>query len=804
MLLNSPQDVLRQSPFILPVIGLCAGICLAGQFPELSPAWLICGIALAGIGGLLLLRGTRRPALLAAILFTAFAVAGLLRFQDWHRAHFEVGYLQHLPLLAEHLEVEVLDVRAGRQLKLDVRLLRIANSTRGIPTSGIMRLHIRKADFNDFFSGQRLRLQNVRIESPPAPRNPGAFDYRRYLNRRGIVASTFIADAATIRHAGRAPGFSPEQQIFAPLRRHLQQAITAHINPRAAAFLQALLLGVRDHLDKDVVEDFQNAGVIHLLAISGLHVGFLFMLCHVLLSFLPIYYKHRNILIALILAAYAMLSGNPPVYRAALMSCIYLVGINIERRSNFINLIFASATVLLLVWPQQLFWIGFQLSFMAVLGIALTYPLLTELFSALTARLPAPLAGGLQRWLLMPLAVSLAAQIGTIPLILVYFQKISLIGLALNLIVIPYTALLVAAGFLYLAAALCSPFLAELCAGLLAFKIEALIAMVNYFAALPGAYWESGQLQNPVLFIYSALIIHWRFHRHAPTVRVCRAAIVLLVLLFLVGRQDAGRQMQAIFMDVGQGDAALLLTPDGQSILVDSGPSSRFGNAARQAIEPLLKHLDVKRIDHLFISHPHMDHIGGALHLPGKVPIGTVYFPKQPISIPLQDSLVGQLKKHKIHWRQLTAGDSIRVGNQTRIYLFGPLPSQGNFSHPGGGNLNNNSLVMQVRWRGRSILFSGDAEKAAENSLLPWGNLLNSEVLQVGHHGSESSSTASFLQQVAPEIAIISCGRQNSFGHPAAAALARLKGSGAHILRTDRQAAIWLQASPGGWRRVGW
>ncbi len=739
----------------------------------------------------------------AALLL--FCSAGMFRLALWQESHRQHPILHYLPLHTDTLAVTVQSAAPRRRMQAVVETAYLVVDT--LPTPVHLRAQVVfPRDYRPgLLPGDRLLLTDVTLEPLPDRRNPGQFDYGGYLRRRGIVARCAVADSQQVLRQPPLPGFSLNR-CFALARRFLEQRIEEHFPPSAATFLKAVLLGERGEVDREVLENFQNAGVIHVLAISGLHVGYVAVIISVVLSFFPIYFKRRNWLVILCLVAYMFLTGSkPPVVRATLMAALLLLAINRERRASPYNYLFAAAFCILLFQPQQLFWVGFQFSFAAVLSILYFYRRLEPIADRRLERLTSEIwRYRLRRWVVVPFLVSLSAQIGTAPLVMHYFHQLSLVAFGLNIVVIPLIGLVVALGFLFLGVSLLHGALAGLLAHLLTGIITGLFTLVHAAAHLPGAYLSIPQFGLLAAGIYLSGVL-LLFHLARPRERRVLTALGMVgILLWGTLYLAEPREFNLLILDVGQGDAALITTPGGKTLVIDAGPADAFSSAADRAIIPALRQLGGRRVNYLFLSHPHADHVGGAFRLLAQIPVDSVFLPPVPVAYHWNDTLRQVLDGAGIPFRQLQAGDRVVVDEETRCYVLGPVPSLLHYTGADGHHLNNNSLVLLLRHRKHSLLFVGDAEREAEACLQRWDGLLRSEFLKVGHHGSDTSTGEDFLALVQPQYAAISVGAGNKFGHPSPRVLNRLRSYGVTVFRTDRHRAIWLRLRNDRWQEVQW
>ncbi|RMF61488.1 MAG: DNA internalization-related competence protein ComEC/Rec2, partial [Calditrichaeota bacterium] len=591
-------------------------------------------------------------------------------------------------------------------------------------------------------------------------------------------------------------------------RRYLQHLIEIYFPPESSGFLQALLLGIRSHLSREVKFNFQRAGVMHVLAISGLHVGFIALSFGIILSFLPLYFKYRYPLIMLLLLFYMFLTGcQPPVVRATIMTVFFLLSRILEKPLNIYNSIFAAAFVILFFQPQQLFWVGFQFSFAAVLSIIFFYERLSPWVQLILDKCKNDwLRNRLFRWIIIPLLVSFSAQLGTVPLVMYYFHLFSPIALILNLIVIPLTGILVAGGLLFFLISFISHEVTILIADFIHQIIQLLIKLVQIPLTIPGAYLWIPRFSLIHILLYGFLLFSLieLLARRRTFIYPLIMAGILMIGNWTFREIMKTPSLQILVLDVGQGDASLILTPSGKLVCIDTGPANQYYDAARHAIIPTLQYLGKKKINYLFISHPHDDHCGGTFNLTTYATIDSAYLPRMPMGYPMADSLKQFWETHHIPYRYLSMGDQINVDNETRIYVLSPPSQFTNYHDFDGSHVNNNSLILLIKHRDLSLLFPGDAEWPVEEALTGWKKILRANFLKVAHHGSNTSSSDAFLNLVSPSIAVISVGKNNKFHHPSPRVIRRLKNHNVQIHRTDVEKALWFEWFNGKLRLKKW
>jgi competence protein ComEC len=740
-------------------------------------------------------------------LFLAlFFIMGILRLSIWEENNLRQSYLPHLPIRADTLQAEIRSIQNRNRPRVFARLKELQVDSLSVNVSGQILVYFPYQYHEKITPGQIVKVIDALIEPLPEPRNPGQFDYGKFLRWRGIVAQCKIEDSLQIKPQVTPSKFSHENHIFYPFRKYLLHKIDTDFSPRKAGFLKALLLGVREDLPPEIAENFQKAGVMHVLAISGLHVGFVALIFYIFLSFFPIYFKHRNILVVFLLIFYMFLTGsNPPVVRATIMAAMFFLAINLERRGAVYNYLFAAAFTILLFQPQQIFWIGFQFSFAAVLSIVYFYPRLTPLSEKLLEYIyNEKWRHRLHKWIMIPLIVSIASQLGTIPLVMHYFHLFSPVAFVLNIIVIPYIGIMVSLGFLFLFFSLVSGALGALFADFISFLIDFLINLVSGAADLPAAYFRIpgfGLLEILIYLLLVLLLFHFQNETQRRFFAISSAALAIIWITLQITNQPA---FNLLMLDVGQGDGALITTPQGKTILIDAGPASEYGSAADRAIIPVMQHLEIRNINHLFISHPHSDHLGGTFRLLQFAGVDSVYFPPVPFSYHWNDTLLQVLDRTKIPHRLLKTGERLIIDEETRVYVLAPFPQWVNQVRYSDANLNNLSLVLLIKHRDHTLLFTGDTEVEVEDYLQLWEDILKSDFMKVAHHGSNTSTSEDFLALVNPDFSGISLAENNKFSHPSPKVLKRLSAYESRVFRTDKHKAIWLRVREGKWERVLW
>ncbi len=780
----------------LTLAAMVAGVGLAlWSEVTLHSSWPLLMLALAGCAvaaGLRALQLPAAPVILAAALLLGF----------W-RGH--AGAPVELPIVPDGPASEIVllitdapvPVRSG--YRFPARVLPADDGAAGsIPDGANLLVHaLSPPDLAYQRSRPHLRhgdtlLVSGRVEHPEPI---GDFDYAAWLASRRISAVMWVQESEFLG-ATRIAG---PIAVLHSARSRLAGALQRSISAPQSALAQALLLGFRGELPGAVKDTFRDAGMSHLLAISGLHVGIVMALSLAAASAAA----GRRTPLAVALAAstvwtYAALSGfDPPVVRASIMGSLALTQILLGRGMRGVTALLLAATVMVGAQPAILGSLSFQLSFTAMAGVLVALPLITVLSGTIGGSLAAR-GSAMARWfgygltlLIASVVISTLTTMATVPLVAMHFGSIPLMSVPATILAMPAMPLALVGSA---ATAVIGQLAAPLAVAVGTLTWGPLAWLIGVADAMPAVLIPAPWLTPPVaiawyvgLGMLVALLSAPRMRRAATAWRRGPAwrpgglarllvalgpvvALTVLLFVFQLSGSRADGRLHVYVLDIGQGDAILVVTPDGRQMLVDGGPDP---TAILAALGSRLPAGD-RKLDVVAVTHLDSDHAGGLIGV----------LDRYDASVVLQSADTPDSVLHP-HWRSVLykrghsvavvkEGHRIKLGDQAVLEVLYP-PVDG--LPPGvEKSANNLSTVMRLTYRDVSFLLTGDVEQDAERFLVgTMGPSLKSNVLKVGHHGSRSSTSSGFVRSVAPESAVISAGRENRYGHPSPEVIRRLE-----------------------------
>ncbi|MBW2038029.1 MAG: DNA internalization-related competence protein ComEC/Rec2 [Deltaproteobacteria bacterium] len=789
------------SPFLPISLALIAGIWV-GEWVPTSISLISLGVTLPLL--LFLCRQNKKIAKLLA-LASLLALGALLI----HLRMYPTLVPHHILKIPEGKKVVLTGTiyrppqRKGEKIVIYLLVERIYEGNKCTPSTGKVRITIRDPALKLRY-GYLVRLK-AKLYHPRNFRNPGSFDYEGYLRRRGVLVTGYVRGGDQVQILSKKGG-NPLLRRFDRWREEIEAFLDENTLPPGRGLLKALLIGERGEIPKEVREAFIDAGAVHILAISGLHLGIIVTL--IFLSAQGLLKLSERVLLRYDTRKVAALATFPPLLcyilitgfpistiRAGIVACCFLVAILLDRYRNPLNTLAFAAFLILLISPTSLWDPSFQLSFSSVLGIIL---LISPLYRRLFPQDPLTLLtrakeGRLKRGIALSLIASFAAIVVTSPVVAFHFHRLSTMGLVSNSIIIPLVGLgLLPLGLLCLPFIPIFPSLGALLAKLAAELSHGGIRAMELISSLPFAsfYLPSPTAWEMVIFYSFIASLLWL--KRSSFRRMAVALILFLVLFDLSywGLKGYGQKgLQVTFLDVGQGDCALVEFPRGKRMLIDGGGLYGDFDVGEKVVAPFLWEKRILGVDYLVLTHPQPDHYKGLIFVAQHFRVQEFWHNGLLSPAPAYRQLLQVIKEKRIRMVRAEDGFSRSIGGVWVEVLHPPMGWM-----PGGprkrGWVNNNSVVLKISFGDHSLLFTGDIEKEAEARLLKASKGLRAQLIKVPHHGSKTSSTYYFVKEVFPLYAVISLGFRNPFHFPSRRVVRRYKGFGCRVLRTDLDGAI--------------
>ncbi len=790
------------------ILGIVAGVKLPGH--EI-PAGLILFACMA-----LLVWGVRRQRDARILPLFLFLGLGYLSIQPWIHPRFPAD---HVVRFIGGRQWQVTGIVYGppvsnrHYLNFVVAVQGLADETGRRSASGKVRVSY-DGEAPEMATGDAVTF-SARLLPIRNFNNPGGFDYRRFLAFQGVFARGYIVKGS-LRVAPRPEG-NPIPRLIDRTRQRLLAFIKATASPGTGDILGALVVGNLSPIPPMERETFNRAGVGHLLAISGLHIGMVALFFGFLFTRL---YRRVNFLLwrgwvrrAAVLSSfvpvmmYGALSGMPPAtQRSVIMAALFLTALIIGRRQDGVNVLAVAALLILLFHPPVLYSISFQLSFAAV-GTIVYGLSKTGIGRA---------AGGRSRMRVQDrvslfFTVSLLAIFGTLPLAMYHFNQISLIALLANCLAVP------AIGCIVVPAALLAVLLypvsltpAGWCMAISANVLEQSLKCIRLLADLPfasihtvtpnfveilGYYLLGGAVLNLVGRLRNPDPMAGRRDLKRPVLQMALAALILLV--------DGGywtchrfrrKELQVTFLDVGAGNAALLELPGGHIMLIDGGgfADNEAFDVGRRIVAPFLWQQKIRTIDTLVLTHADCDHLNGLLYIVRHFTVKEIWYNGQAVFTDAYGHFREAVRLERIPMPAFRFIRKERQIHGVRMELLHPSAGFPAVSQ-NGSEVNNNSIVLRVGYGAIGILFPGDIMASAERELVESkGSRINSTIMLAPHHGSKTSSTQVFLETVHPEVVVVSCRARGRARLPHSKVAERYRRLGIRILATDLHGALTM------------
>ena len=647
--------------------------------------------------------------------------------------------------------------------------------------NGRMRVDIKTKDGNvrvmtdkdmELYTGDMIMAVG-NVDIPQKPTNPGAFDDYMYMKREGLKYRLY---AAKIIKVGK-----PEisfMNIVSCFRKSLNDSIDGIYDDNEASLVKAVVTGDKSFISDETRALYTDGGAIHVLCISGLHVSIIAsIIIFVISKIFPKDKELRTIIASGTLLVYMVFIGmTPSVVRAVLMAVIAMAAIPLGRRSDGLNNMFIAALIILLIKPLTLFNAGFLLSFATVFGIVLS--------------LEYRKFDGRGKYIKDIASTSLIDTLFALPITAYYFYSVSLAGIVTNLVVLPLTPVVVISGILSAIVGLFNTFLGGF-VGLPALAVLKLYELVlNLAASVPFLNGITGKVDILFcLFYYTALILII-MNKEKDKRKTLVSGVCILCMLFIVGADRfIFKNAEIAFMDVGQGDCAVITDYKKNAYVIDTGGVWYYDeeeNTGKRFIYPYLQYKGIDEVDVLFISHPDTDHALGSLSLMDSVKVKEIVFADFNYEeSELYDKIIKTARRNGTKVTFMESGDMKTEGEMTFECIYPFSDSK--------GNDNAGSMVIRFTYNDFSALFTGDLGIAQERIIIDNNIDVSADVLKVAHHGSKYATCEEFIEAVGCDVAVISAGENNYYGHPDSEVMERLEGinsyvtsvNGAVVIKTD-------------------
>jgi competence protein ComEC len=740
------------------------------------------------------------------ILLPAFVLSCLLAFSNRHSKSLVIIAILIIAVIFGALEYHIAAARQSSILQFKGKTVTIAGiaAEDPIPTEYGYKLLLKNVNYIEnnkiykciekvqVYIGKDDKLQFgdhvkllAEIDSVAKLRNFGDFDYEKYYKSKGIYVKAYAIEITKL--ASNKGGF------FASLLHYCNQKVKntvfSALPQTEAALLYGILTGSKSDIDQEVMQVFSQTGLAHILSVSGLHIGFLVLLLSYLLNPLKLNKQIHSLIVFLIVLFYVLIIGAPvPAVRALFMLAVMLLGKAVGKEYD-LNASASFAALLLLVYnPLLIHDPSFIISFSCIYSICFLHKPINKAMSFLPT------------WIRSSLTLSIAVWIGITPILISYFNYISLINIILNVIAVPIAFLITLAGFAAVVIGLLLPTVA-----IFVFAASYYLIRLLYFISEKSLLLPFAGINIPSLGWYLYLIYYigmltlvedfWKY-KSTEFKRNYIAAGVVAICIVIIINIIPGTALKVYYIDVGQGDCSVIKTPNRKVIIVDGGGSADWQKSSydigKKITVPALLHIGIWQVDTVIISHIHEDHMGGVLSILENYKVRQVVLPASDrygegeFTSENFEKLKAICKSKKIPITYMQSNSLINAGSNVKFEVLAPSKP---YIRNTDSDVNNNSLVFKLIYKDFDGLYVGDIQQEAEERLLKKN--IQCDVLKVAHHGSPYSSIEEFVEKADPEISIISVGK-NNYGHPANEVIDRLKAKESQVFRTDLSGAVLL------------
>ena len=607
--------------------------------------------------------------------------------------------------------------------------------------------------------------------APEVARNYKGFDYSQYLKTLNIYGTIKVEESKIINKNQLSPILISINNI----KEKMIDNANRNMPKRIANLLLGILIGERDNIQEDIIESFRTANLSHILAVSGAHTSYIILGITYLISKSKTPKRIGYIITIINLLIFIIITGaSYSVVRACIMAIVVIGAKICYRKENFFTSICISLIIILIQNPFAINDIGLKLSFMGTAGIVIFNKSITNFFIKLK----------IKQKIAEALSVTFSAQLMIMPITILNFNTISLTFFISNILASPLLGIIIIFGFISIfISSILNP-ISKILFLILHIFLELLILVSKVTEKIPGS---SILVKTPnILFaiVYYILILFFnyffvikqnptrRFHKKIIKIITIKniknafkviAVVFLIILLLTRIVRIINPTLKIYFIDVGQGDSTLIVTPKNKKILIDGGEGKT------NVLFQYLLDRRINKIDYIIISHFDSDHCNGLIEIIEKMRVENIVMSKQSKESEEYKKILEIIKQKNIKVSSVKAEDKIIIEKNLYTKILNPAEK---FEFQ---DLNNNAIVAKLVYKNFSMLFTGDIEKAEENLAKKYKNELKSTILKVAHHGSKTSTSEEFLKYVEPQIALIGVGENNKFGHPNQITIEKLK-----------------------------
>lgn len=631
-------------------------------------------------------------------------------------------------------------------------------------------IYINKNNNKLFKYGDLIKIQGE-YSSPQTARNYKGFDYSQYLKTLKIYGIIKIEEANLLKEN--------DLNFVLISINNLKQKMIDHANKnmpqKTANLLLGLLIGQKDNIQEDIIKSFRTANLSHILAVSGAHTSYIILGLTYIITKSKAPRRIGYIITIIILLVFIIITGaSYSVIRACIMSIITISAKLFYKKENFFISICVSLFIILIQNPFAINDIGLKLSFLGTIGIIVFNKNITDFFIRIK----------IKENIAKVLSLTFSAQLMIMPITILNFNTFSLTFFISNILASPLLGIIIILGFIAIFVSFVLNPISKILFFVLNLFLELLIFISEIVTKIPGSsiLVKTPNLVFVITYYILILFINYFFiikknpirRFQKKIIKICTiknikriikiiARIFLIISFLTMLVRVINPTLKIYFIDVGQGDCTLIITPKGKKILIDGGEGKN------EILLPYLLDRGINKIDYIIISHFDSDHCNGLIEVMEKIKVGKVIVSKQPEESEEYRNISEIIKQKNIEAYVVKAQDRITIEKDLYINILNPA---GKLEFK---DLNNNAIVAKLIYKNFSMLFTGDIEKAEENIAQKYKNNLKSTILKVAHHGSKTSTNEEFLKYVEPQIALIGVGENNKFGHPNQQTIEKLK-----------------------------